>query len=66
MTTEQTIKETAEFRLRLRKTPCLKPEGVFNLEFIQEQLRDGDVSASSTYQFFMTDTELQTLCQGLQ
>lgn len=63
---EHTIKENDGFRLRLRKNPCLRPEGLFNIEFIQEQLRDGVVTDTSTYQFFMTDQEIDVLCQGLR
>lgn len=63
---EKTIKENSSFRLRVRKQPCMRPEGLFNLEFIQEQLKDGQVTDVSTYQFFMTDQELESLCQGLK
>lgn len=59
------IKETPSFRLRVKKSLCLKPVGLNNLEFIQESLKDGEVVMSSTYQFFMTDEEIKTLFEGL-
>lgn len=63
---EKIIKETPEFRIRLRKNPCLRPVGLLNIEFVQEQIRDGVVTDVSTYQFFMTDQELQILAKELQ
>lgn len=63
---ERIIKEDDTFRLILRKQACLKPKGVFNLEFVQEQLDDeGEITATSTYQFFMKEQEIQKLCQVL-
>lgn len=59
------VKENQGFRLRVSKKPCLKPEGLHNIEFIQEILTDGEVSMTSTYQFFMTDDEISTLTEGL-
>lgn len=59
------VKENQGFRLRVSKNPCLRPEGIFNIEFIQEVLTDGEVTMTSTYQFFMTDEEIKTLTEGL-
>lgn len=62
---EFTIKENEGFRLRVTKNACLRPEGLYSVEFIQETLKDGEVSSVSTYQFFMKDEELNRLSNGL-
>jgi hypothetical protein len=60
------VKENAAFRLRVKKNLCLLPEGLNNLELVQECLDDkGGVAHSSTYQFFMTEEQIRSLCQGL-
>ena len=62
---EMTIKESEGFRVRLEKHEVISPKGLFSLDIIQESLKDGKVSDSQTYNFFMTVEELQTLAQGL-
>jgi hypothetical protein len=59
------IKESEGFRVRLEKHEVVSPKGLFSLDIIQESLKDGKVSSSQTYNFFMTKEELQTLAQGL-
>jgi hypothetical protein len=59
------IKESEGFRLTFKKEPCLMPEGLNNVEMIQEQLKDGEVVGTSTYQFFMTKDEMNTLSKAL-
>ncbi len=59
------IKENEGFRLVLGKNPCLRPEGLNNIEMIQEQLKDGKVIQTSTYQFFMTQDEMNVLAKAL-
>ena len=59
------IKENAGYRLILQKNPCLRPKGLNNIEFTGEQLKDGKITNSSTYQFFMTQDELETLAEAL-
>jgi hypothetical protein len=64
---ETVIKELPSFRLKIKKNPCLCPEGLNNLEFVQEYLDDkGEIDYTSTYQFFMSDQEIQNLCESLQ
>jgi hypothetical protein len=59
---EVTVKESEGFRLRIRSWKCIAPADVNSLEFIQESLNsDGTVAQTSTYNFFMTDSELNTL-----
>jgi hypothetical protein len=62
---EMTIKENEAFRVRLEKHEVISPKGLFSLDIIQESLKDGKVSSSQTYNFFMTKEELQTLAHGL-
>ncbi len=59
------IKENEGFRLVLEKNPCLRPEGLNNIEMTGEQLKDGKVVQSSTYQFFMTRDEMNVLAKAL-
>lgn len=60
-----TIKEKDHFRLIMKKEPCMMPEDLNNIEMIQEQVKDGKIVNSSTYQFFMTQDELETLAKAL-
>jgi hypothetical protein len=63
---EVLIKDKEGFRLRLRKWKCIAPADLNALEFIQESLDDkGEVSMSSTYNFFMSDNELKVLAASL-
>jgi hypothetical protein len=59
------IKENEGFRIRLEKHEVISPKGLFSFDIIQESLKDGKVSNSQTYNFFMTKEELQILAQGL-
>jgi len=59
------IKENEGFRLTLKKESCLMPEGLNNIEMTQEQLKDGEVTQTSTYQFFITAEEMNTLAKAL-
>jgi hypothetical protein len=59
------IKEKTDFRLTLKKEPCLMPADLNNVEMIQEQLKDGEVIQTSTYQFFMTQEEMNLLAKAL-
>lgn len=60
------VKETAGFRLRVTQKRCLLPTDLYSLDFIQEIKNDkGEVTTSSTYNFFMTDEEIKTLCDNL-
>jgi hypothetical protein len=59
------IKESEGFRVRLEKHEVISPKGLFSLDIIQESLKDGKVSDSQTYNFFMTKEELQVLADAL-
>lgn len=63
---EFTVKESQGFRLRIKSWKCINPKDLNSIEFIQESLDDkGEVAQSSTYNFFITDNEIKTLCEGL-
>ena len=63
---EFVIKEDAAFRLRVKKWKCQNPSSLNAIEFIQEcKDKDGEVDFTSTYQFFMTNEELQKLAKEI-
>ena len=63
---EMVIIETETFRLRMEKFECLSPKGTFNIDLINESLdKNGVVKDSSTYNFFMTKSELNSLAYAL-
>ena len=63
---EMVIIEAETFRLRMEKFECLSPKGTFNIDLINESLdKNGVVKDSSTYNFFMTKSELNSLAYAL-
>ena len=62
---EMTIKQSESFRVRMEKHEVLAPKGLYSLDLIQESLKDGKVTDSQTYNFFMTKSELNTLAYAL-
>lgn len=63
---EFVVKENSGFRLRVKMWKCAVPSDTYTLEFVQEvKDKDGNVEMSSTYQFFLDDLEVQTLCKGM-
>ena len=62
---EFTVKENAGFRLRVKAWKCLTPTDLNAVEFVQETMKDGEVEMASTYQFFMTDSEMKLLAEKL-
>jgi hypothetical protein len=60
-----TVKERADYRLRVQSHPVVAPAGVYSFDFIQEHLKDGEVETSQIYNFFMTKDEIKVLCEGL-
>lgn len=61
-----TVKENKAFRLRVESKKCLRPADYNHIQFIQECLdKDGEVDFTSTYQFFLTDSEIKTLAEEL-
>ena len=63
---EFTVKENKGFRLRVKSQKCLRPTDLNHVEFINECFdKDGEVDFASTYQFFLTDEEIEILAKGL-
>lgn len=63
---ETVIKETKDFRLRLEKHHCSMPVGTISVNLINECLdKEGTVWQSSTYNFCLTEKEIQHLCYCL-
>jgi len=63
---EFTVKENQGFRLRVKSWKCLSPSNLNSIEFINESLNEeGEVTTASTYNFFMDDIEIKTLCEGM-
>lgn len=65
VTKEFIVKENEGFRLRVKMWKCLAPSDLNSIEFVQESLKEGKVVMDSTYNFFMTDEEIERFCQGL-
>lgn len=60
------VKQSNDFRLKVRMSKCSYPKDLNHLEFIQEQLNDlNQIRFQSTYQFFLTNEQIETLCKGL-
>ena len=63
---EMTVKESKGFRLRVVKHEVISPAGLMSIDLINESLKDdGTVGQTSTYNFFMTKDELQSLAYSL-
>lgn len=63
---EFTVKENQGFRLRVKSWKCLSPSDLNSIEFVNESLNEkGEVTNSSTYNFFMDDSEVKILCEGM-
>jgi hypothetical protein len=59
------VKEREDYRLRVTQHAVTAPAGVYSLDFIQESLEDGKITASQIYNFFMTSDDIKVLCKGL-
>ena len=63
---EFTVKDKESFRLRVKTWECIAPKDLHAIHFIQETKDNkGEVESTSTYDFFMSKEELQTLIKGL-
>ena len=63
---EFTVKDNEAFRLRVKQWRAINPTDLYAVEFIQET-KDikGDIDMSSTYSFYMSESELESLASGL-
>ena len=61
------IKEDKSFRLKVRQWKAINPANLNAIEFVQECIgKDGGVDFTSTYNFLMTNEELNKLADGLK
>ncbi len=61
-----TVKDTPGYRLRIERKKCLRPTDLNHVQFIQEvKDNQGEVDFSSTYEFFLTDEEINNLAKEL-
>lgn len=61
-----TVKDTSGYRLRVESKKCLRPTDLNHILFIQEVKNNkGEVDLSSTYEFFLTDEEVNYLAREL-
>jgi hypothetical protein len=63
---EFTLKKVAGYELKVKSKKCLSPKDLTHIEFVQETKNDkGVVVDTSTYQFFLTESEIKTLAANL-
>jgi PhoPQ-activated pathogenicity-related protein len=60
-----TVKERADYRLRVQSHEVVAPKGVYSIDFIQETIEEGKIKSSQTYNFFMSKEDIKVLCKGL-
>lgn len=65
MTKEFIVHETDGYRLRVTKHECKRPEGLLQVCFIRDIMTNGQAESSSTYEFFMTQDQLNELAKVL-
>jgi hypothetical protein len=63
--TETVIKDHEGFRLVLKKHEILMPRGLFSVDLEQQSLKDGKITDTAVYNFFMTKEEMATLASAL-
>lgn len=64
---EVTIKDERAFRLKIRHWKSISPANLNSIEFVQECIdKDGEVDFASTYNFLMTNEELNKLADSLK
>lgn len=60
------VKESEGFRLSIKKHEVLSPKGLYSLDFLQESLdENGRVVYDSTYNFHLTEDEIEMVIKGL-
>ena len=63
--TETVIKNHEGFRLVLKKHEVLRPKGLFSVDLEQQSLKDGEITDTAVYNFFMTKEEMAVLASAL-
>jgi hypothetical protein len=59
------VKDTPTFRLVMKKWPANKPGGMFCVELTSISIQNNSDPIASSYQFFMTESELNLLSDAL-
>jgi hypothetical protein len=60
------IRDEAAFKLRAKVSNCINPSTLKCLEFTGECYNDkGEKVDESTYQFFLEEAHIKTMCEGL-
>jgi hypothetical protein len=49
----------------LKRHEVLMPKGLFSVDFVQQSMKDGEVTDTAVYNFFMTREEMTTLASAL-
>lgn len=62
---EVVIKDHESFRLILKKHEVLMPKGLFSVDLEQQSLKEGKITDTAVYNFFMTKEEMATLSSAL-
>jgi hypothetical protein len=62
---EVVIKDHESFRLILKKHEVLMPKGLFSVDLEQQSLKEGNITDTAVYNFFMTKDEMATLASAL-
>jgi hypothetical protein len=62
---EVVIKDHEGFRLILKKHEVLMPKGLFSVDLEQQSLKEGKITDTAVYNFFMTKDEMATLASAL-
>lgn len=60
------IKNTPHYRIKLEKKQCKTPSDLFNIEFVQETIQDEKIIATSIYNLFLTQNEINLLIEGIK
>lgn len=62
---EVVIKDHESFRLTLKKHEVLMPKGLYSVDLEQQSLKEGKITDTAVYNFFMTKEEMATLASAL-
>jgi hypothetical protein len=63
---EFTLKQLVGYELKVKSKKCIRPEDLNHIEFVQETKNDkGEIVDTSTYEFFLTNDEVQNLTKSL-
>lgn len=61
------IRDESAFKLRGTMRQCMSPQDLWCVEFTGEQYNDeGELTNTSTYQFFLNNEHIAKMVQGLQ